>query len=236
MRLSALIRRPAVIIALLLACVAGAGLGLAVAADDGDAPDAASAPSETIRAGDGRASPAPEPSGEEDVERRRPDTDEAPPSAGEPAPQAGPSAAELAELEAERAVRQYVGALVARDGERVCARFSPGALNDFKLPVERGDCGASMSASIGYRDPRGFPQWEAAEIEAIKSVEVSGDEARVTATIVSEFADRDEPSVEDDVIYLRRAGDRWLIAAPSAILYRAVGAPDVPPQALAPPD
>jgi len=37
------------------------------------------------------------------------------------------------------------------------------------------------------------------------------------------------------VIYLRRAGDRWLIAAPSAILYRAVGAPDVPPQVLAPP-
>jgi len=228
-----LIRRPPMLVALVLACVAGVGLGLALASDDGDSPGAAGDPSEATRADDGRSSPAPEPSGE-GVDRKRPGTDEAPPD-GEAAPDEGPSAAELAEVEAERAVRDYVSALVARAGERVCARFVPGALDDFKLPVERGNCGESVSASIGYRDPRGFPQWDGAEIEAIRSTEVTGDEARVTATIVSEFADRDEPSVEDDVIYLRRAGDRWLIAAPSAILYRAVGAPDVPPQVLAPP-
>jgi hypothetical protein len=57
----------------------------------------------------------------------------------------------------------------------------------------------------------------------------------VTATIVSDFADRDEPSVEDDVIYLERRGRQWLMVQPSAILYRAIGAPDLPLDLLTPP-
>ena len=41
-----------------------------------------------------------------------------------------------------------------------------------------------------------------------------------------------EPSIEDDVIYLRRVGGRWKIAKPSATFYRAIGARDVPIAAL----
>ena len=40
------------------------------------------------------------------------------------------------------------------------------------------------------------------------SASVDGDAARVVATVVTEFADRDEPSIEDDIVYLARAGDR----------------------------
>ena len=46
---------------------------------------------------------------------------------------------------------------------------------------------------------------------------------RVVATTVTHFAGNREPSVEDDLIYLRNEGGRWLIVKPSATLYRAIG-------------
>jgi hypothetical protein len=52
---------------------------------------------------------------------------------------------------------------------------------------------------------------------------------------VTHFADNREPSIEDDVIYLRRGAGRWLIAKPNATLYRAIGVGNIPPSALAPP-
>lgn len=146
-----------------------------------------------------------------------------------------PSPGAIEERRVELTVRRYVAALNDRDGERVCGLFAPGALDDVKLPERGGDCGEALGASIGYRDPRGFPQWEEASLENFRSTEVDGEEAKVTATIVSDFADRAEPSVEDDVIYLEQDGDRWLIAQPSAVLYRAIGAPDIPLDLLQPP-
>jgi hypothetical protein len=64
---------------------------------------------------------------------------------------------------------------------------------------------------------------------------VEGIGARVTASVVHRFADRNYTSVEDDVIYLRPAGERWLLAKPSATLYRAVGYPEPPLRAFTPP-
>jgi hypothetical protein len=140
------------------------------------------------------------------------------------------------ERAAVRAVRSYVDALDARDGEAVCALVAPGELDAVELPETRGDCAASLTASIGYRDPRGLPVWKTARVVAVPSVDVEGDGAKVVATTVTEFADRDEPSIEDDVVYLVRSGDEWLIAKPSSTLYRAIGVADVPPSVLAPPD
>ena len=92
-----------------------------------------------------------------------------------------------------------------------------------------------MSASIGYRDPRGFPVFAGARVARVAGVTIDGPQARVVATTVTRFADNREPSVEDDLIYLDRAGGRWLIAKPSATLYRAIGVGNIPPQVLAPP-
>ncbi len=72
-------------------------------------------------------------------------------------------------------------------------------------------------------------------VARIPAVAIDGSEARVTATTVTRFADNREPSVEDDVIYLRRPKGRWLIEKPGAALYRAIGVGDIPPRALAPP-
>ena len=139
------------------------------------------------------------------------------------------------ERAAIRTVRAYVDALDARDGAAACALLAPGAIGEVDLPENRGGCGASLTASIGYRDPRGLPVWKTARVVAAPSVEVQGDEAKVVATTVTEFSDRDEPSIEDDVVYLVRSGDDWLIAKPSSTLYRSVGVADVPPSVLAPP-
>ena len=140
-------------------------------------------------------------------------------------------------------VRAYTAALNARDGGRVCRLFVPGALAQVDFPRDRGSCDASLSASIGYRDPRGFPVYERSRIGRISSVTVDGSEggdpsdasARVVATTVTHFAGNREPSVEDDLVYLRNEGERWRIVKPSATLYRAIGVGDIPPQVLAPP-
>jgi hypothetical protein len=147
---------------------------------------------------------------------------------------------EVARLEGEerdvaRVVRAYVGALDHRDGERVCSLFAPGALARIDLPRDRGGCGASLTASIGYRDPRGFPVYSGSRVARIPAVAIDGSSARVTATTVTRFAGSREPSVEDDLVYLTERSGRWVIAKPSANLYRAIGVGDIPPSVLAPP-
>ena len=132
-------------------------------------------------------------------------------------------------------VRAYVKALDARDGRRACSLFAPGALSNVDLPRDRGGCGESLSASIGYRDPRGFPAYSGSRVARIPAVEIDGSSARVTATTVTRFAGSREPSVEDDLVYLTDRGGRWVIAKPSANLYRAIGVGNIPPSVLAPP-
>ena len=139
------------------------------------------------------------------------------------------------ERAAERTVRSYVAALDAARGARVCALLAPGALEQLELPRERRSCAASLDASIGYRDPRGLPVFAGVRVSAVQSVEVNRDSARVVVTVITEFADRAEPSIEDDLVFLVRDGNGWLIAKPSSSLYRAVGIADVPPTVLTPP-
>jgi hypothetical protein len=156
---------------------------------------------------------------------------------GEPAPEESDEGPRLSpdERAAARAVRDYVRGLDDRDGQAVCALLAPGAIDEVELPEKRGSCAASLEASIGYRDPRGLPVWETARAAELPSIEVSGDAAKVVLTTVTQFADREEPSIEDDVVYLVRSASGWLIAKPSSTLYRAVGIAEVPPSVLAPP-
>lgn len=164
------------------------------------------------------------------------------PAATEASPEAAdPPATETGELsETDEAavaavVRNYVGSLNRRDAAAVCAVFEPGALQLSELPRRGGDCAASLAASIGYARPGGIPVWKRTTIAELKEVSVAPDRARVTATVTHRFADRKFPSVEDDVIYLDRAGDDWLLAKPSGTLYRAVGYPEPPLRSLSPP-
>lgn len=152
-------------------------------------------------------------------------------------PAGGGSAAggENAERQVVRAAREYLAGIDARDGKRVCAVLAPGAIQNLELPRERAGCRTTLSASIGYRDPRGFPVFDSARVESVEDVTVGAGEARVTVTVVTRFADRDQPSIEDDLIYLVEIDGEWRVVKPSATLYRAVGKPEAPPEAIAPP-
>lgn len=161
----------------------------------------------------------------------------APVQEGEEATQGsgGTPARENEEEAVIRAATDYLEGIDERDGGRVCAVLAPGAIQSFELPREQGGCAGSLNASIGYRDPRGFPVFDRARVESIQDVAVDASQARVTATVVTEFADRNQPSIEEDLIYLVDIDGEWRVAKPSSTLYRAVGRPEVPPEAIAPP-
>lgn len=132
-------------------------------------------------------------------------------------------------------VRDYVAALDRRDAAKVCALAARASLPLSDLPRRRGDCRASLRASIGSRPPGGGPAWRRTQVVSLKPERLGDDRARVTATVTHHFSDRKYVSVEDDVIYLERTGDRWLLAKPSATLYRAVGYAQPPLRAFSPP-
>ena len=69
----------------------------------------------------------------------------------------------------------------------------------------------------------------------MKPEDLGDNRARVTATVTHRFSDRKYVSVEDDVIYLEQVGGHWLLAKPSATLYRAVGYAQPPLRAFSPP-
>ena len=71
----------------------------------------------------------------------------------------------------------------------------------------------------------GSPAWKGTEIATFEAFALTGDRARVTATVNHTFSDRKYSSVEEDVVYLERLVAGWRILQPSATLYRAVGYP-----------
>jgi hypothetical protein len=213
------------------AVATGAGVLALSGGEEGGGPEPAERQGVRTDPGDAPPGSQPEADGEprrSDREGTRADVQKAVRSS--PAPRLGTDQREVA-----RAVRAYLAALNARDGGRACGLFVSGALAEVDFPRERGSCAASLSASIGYRDPRGFPVYERSRIARIPSVTIDGSNARLVATTVTHFAGNREPSVEDDLIYLRNEEGRWLIVKPSATLYRAIGVGDIPPQVLAPP-
>ena len=216
----------------LVAAIAGVGVLVISGDDEGGHGGGASPGGSSLRTasapapGSSRRRPRPERNRSKEVTRRQVHAAVA---------QSSVARLDPAQRQVATVARSYVAALNARDGGRVCRLFVPGALSAVSFPRDRGTCAATMSASIGYRDPRGFPVFAGARVARIARVTITRPQARVVATTVTQFADNREPSVEDDLVYLRRAGGRWLIAKPSATLYRAIGVGNIPPQVLAPP-
>jgi hypothetical protein len=164
------------------------------------------------------------------------------PAATEASPEAPPSGPESKgdlpsadRSQVETAVGDYIAALDRHDAARVCTLLLPGSLDPAELPKSRAGCRPSLSASIGTRPRSGGPAWRRTTLAGTKAEDLGDGRARVSATVVHHFSDRKYVSVEDDVIYLEKVGGRWLIAKPSATLYRAVGYREPPLRAFAPP-
>jgi hypothetical protein len=229
-------RRTLVVLAVAVLVGAGAGVVIGLAEDDDPDPGAGSAPvaqstapADDVPAGD---EPAGSNGGGDKGEPQLPPEEEDPQGA-EPGP-SGPAPETTDEQAVASTARGYVQALDRREGASVCGTFVPGALEGLDFPVERSTCPATVEASLGFKR-RGFPVWERSEMTDAVSAQVTGDAARVVATVFTIYADVREPTIEDDLIYLQRSGERWLIAKPSLTLYRAIGDADPPPTALSPP-
>ena len=219
-----------------IACAALAIAALAIAGCGGDDGDEET-PATTMAEAPTQTAPPEKPNGQGEPAEEERGGGERPSDQGddeeEPLP-SGPSAEVRQERAVMRTVRAYVEGLVDHDGARVCSLFEPGALDSLELPVDRGDCAASLSASIGYRDPHGIP-WRDTRIQEFVDISVTPPEARATVNLFTRFAGDREPSIEDDLIYLERSDGRWLIVKPSTTIYRAIGVAEIPLDAIRPP-
>jgi hypothetical protein len=160
---------------------------------------------------------------------------EASPEAPASGPQAKGDLPSMDRSQVETTVSDYIGALDHHDAARVCALLLPGSLDPGELPEPRAGCRPSLRASIGTRPRSGGPAWRRTTLAETKAEDLGDGRARVSATVVHHFSDRKYVSVEDDVVYLEKVGGSWLIAKPSATLYRAVGYREPPLRAFAPP-
>lgn len=227
------------LIAIGLALVAGLAAGLIVGTSEED--ERATTSAEVVST-DGAETTVPEPSPENDngkgdngsSEPNLPRTEDDPQGL-EPGP-SGPAPESTDEVEAAEAARAYVESINARDGGDLCGAFAPSNPEELlKLPAERGSCPDSFEASFGFKGKDGEPVWDSSEMTEDVSAAIEGDSARVVATVFTEYADIREPTIEDDIIYLTRSGERWLVVKPSSTLYRSVGIAEVPLEALKPP-
>lgn len=217
------------------ASLIGLGVGLATGIFENDDPEPETTPVVSPAAG---TPPGPRGDSEEEGVAKDPDPRlppaESDPEGLEPGP-SGPAPSTDDETAAASAARAYVEAIDDRRGRAVCGAFAPGGLSGIDLPAMRGSCSSSVEASLGFRGRDGQPVWDRSQMTQDVSALIEGDSARVVATVLTEYADVREPTVEDDIIYLTRSGDRWLVVKPSSTLYRAVGIADVPLAAFQPP-
>lgn len=217
--------------------VAAALIGLGVGLATGLLSDDDGSPVPQTAAEDGDEAPeeitAEAPGGRDEDEPDLP-TAESDPGGLEPGP-SGPRPSSSDEVAAARAARTYVRAINERKGGEVCGSFAAGGLDGFKLPERRSSCASSFNASFGFRDGRGRPEWKSSRMTSDVSAQVDGENARVVATVFTVYADIREPTIEDDIIYLTEESGRWLIVKPSSTLYRAVGAVEIPLEAITPP-
>ncbi len=231
-------RRTLIVIVTALLAGLGAGIALGVFEGDEQSEPPATLPDEAVNA------PSDPGSVQSDGENERSDRDEPelPPTEDdpeglEPGP-SGPAPESADELAAARAARKYIEAIDDRDGQELCAAFEPGAdepQEQLEVPEKRGSCAGSFNASFGFKGKDGQPVWSSSEMTNDLSAQIDGDQARVVATVFTKYSDVREPTIEDDIIYLSRAADRWLVLKPSATLYRAVGIADIPLDAIQPP-
>ena len=137
---------------------------------------------------------------------------------------------------AEDAYADYVQAINAHDGGKLCSLLDPSFMDELELPVTRGSCAERLTGSIGFADPRGTPVWKRTILSGVESALLrKGARVQLSVAIVTEFEDRDQDSVESDIAYLEPVRGGYVLAKAPGSLWRAVGKPDVPPTVITPP-
>jgi len=226
-------RRTLIVLAVAALVGVAAGVTIGLIEDDDADPGAGPAPAAPAPSVEGPADDPPGSGNDDENGQPQLPPEEDDPQGAEPGP-SGPAPETTDERAAASAARGYVQALDRRAGAAVCGTFVPGSLDGVDFPFERSSCPATVQASLGFKR-KGFPVWESSEMTDAVSAQVTGDTAKVVATVFTVYSDVREPTIEDDIIYLQRSGDRWQIAQPSLTFHRAIGNADPPPSALSPP-
>jgi hypothetical protein len=141
----------------------------------------------------------------------------------------------------EELARDYVAAINARDGERVCALMTADAAAELSIPDKNVPCNRTVAGFIGYVEDAGMPEFLEYRLGGVRPGATQGEyssirlrlEARRRATSAEQAF---ETCSFEDTVWLTRDGGELRIAKPSLTLYVAFGATNVPDGVLAPPD
>src|SRR5262245_17631267 len=176
-------RHTLIVLAVAAIAVIGAGVAIGLGDDDSEpAPGSAVTNPSTQEESPPTATADSAGTAQSDDDLPPPEDD---PEGAEPGP-SGPPPETSQEEAAATAARGYIQALDRRAGAAVCRAFVPGALDSIRFPEARGSCPATVKASLGF-ERHGRPVWQGSEMTDAVSAQVTGDTAKVVATIFTVY-------------------------------------------------
>jgi hypothetical protein len=123
--------------------------------------------------------------------------------------------------------RDYVSAINARDGARVCALMT----KDAAAELREGDlsCDRTVAGYIGYVEDAGAPRFLRYRLRGVRSGSTRGDYSSIDLSLESRRRSTDgrqafERCSFEDIVWITHDGAELRIAKPSLALYVAFGA------------
>jgi hypothetical protein len=140
----------------------------------------------------------------------------------------------------EGLAHDYVAAINASDGERVCALMTADAATELSVPDRNVSCDRTVSGFIGYVEDAGMPEFLEYRLGGVRPGETQGEYSSIRLSLeVRRRSTSAEQAFEtcsfEDTVWLRHEGGELRIAKPSTALYVAFGATSIPNEILAPP-
>jgi hypothetical protein len=140
----------------------------------------------------------------------------------------------------EEVARDYVQAINARDGERVCGLMTEAVADEFSASDGSLSCDQTVTGLVGYVEDAGMAQFLQYRLVDVRPGATEGDYSSVHMSLdarrrSSSAAQAFESCRIDDTLWLTREDGELRIAKPSLALYVAAGASTVQEEVLAPP-
>lgn len=140
----------------------------------------------------------------------------------------------------EELARDYVAAINARDGERVCGLMTAGAAAELSIPDKNIPCERTVAGFIGYVEDAGMPEFLEYQLGGVRPGATQGEYSSIRLSLEGRRrSSSGEQAFEtcrfEDTVWLTHQGDDLRIAKPSLALYVAFGATNVQDGILAPP-
>jgi hypothetical protein len=140
----------------------------------------------------------------------------------------------------EELARAYVGAINARDGERVCGLMTRAVAAELSVTDSNIPCDRTVAGLIGYVEDAGMPEFLRYRLGGVRSGATRGEYSSIRLSLEARRRSTSgeqgfETCSFEDTVWLTREAGELRIAKPSAALYIAAGATNVPGGVSAPP-